>query len=36
VLSENDAMLKLAARLNFQRSRDEDDPALVKVVRPLV
>jgi len=35
VLPDNDSMLKLAARLNFERSRDEDDPALVKVVRPL-
>jgi acetyltransferase len=35
VLPDNESMLKLAARLNFERSKDEDDPALVKVVRPL-
>ena len=35
VLPDNDSMLKLAARLNFERSRDEDDPALLKVVRGL-
>jgi len=36
VLPDNDSMLKLAARLKFARSRDEDDPTLVKVVRSLV
>lgn len=36
VLPDNDSMLKLAARLNFTRSKDEDDPALVKVVRSLL
>ena len=35
VLPDNDSMLKLAARLGFKRSRDEDDPTLVRVVRPL-
>jgi len=35
VLPENDAMLKLAARLGFKRSRDEDDATLAKVVRSL-
>lgn len=35
VLPENESMLKLAARLNFIRCKDEDDPALVKVVRSL-
>ena len=35
VLHDNDSMLKLAARLDFKRSRDEDDSALVRVVRPL-
>jgi len=34
--AENDPMLKLAARLGFKRSRDEDDPTLVRVVRALV
>lgn len=36
VLPENDSMLKLAARLGFARGKDEDDPALVKVVRSLL
>jgi acetyltransferase len=36
VLPENDAMLKLAARLNFTRGKDEDDPSLVKVMRSLL
>jgi acetyltransferase len=36
VLPENDSMLKLADRLNFERTKDEEDPALVKVVRSLV
>jgi len=35
VLPENDSMLKLAARLGFTRSKDEDDPSLVKVARAL-
>jgi acetyltransferase len=35
VLPDNDSMLKLAARLNFERTKDEDDPTLVKVVRSL-
>ncbi|MEO6352969.1 MAG: hypothetical protein ABIO19_02710, partial [Burkholderiaceae bacterium] len=36
VLPENDSMLRLAARLGFTRSKDEDDPALVTVVRALL
>ncbi|MEO8170778.1 MAG: GNAT family N-acetyltransferase, partial [Oxalobacteraceae bacterium] len=36
VLPENDSMLRLAARLGFTRGKDEDDPALVKVVRSLL
>lgn len=36
VLPENDSMLKLAAKLNFTRGKDEDDPTLVKVVRSLL
>jgi L-amino acid N-acyltransferase YncA len=35
VLADNDSMLRLAARLQFARSRDEEDPTLVKLVRPL-
>ncbi|HCE10548.1 MAG TPA: GNAT family N-acetyltransferase, partial [Oxalobacteraceae bacterium] len=36
VLPENDSMLRLAAQLNFTRSRDEDDPALVMIARSLL
>jgi acetyltransferase len=36
VLPDNHSMLKLADRLHFERGRDEDDPAVVKVVRSLV
>lgn len=36
VLPESDSMLRLAARLGFTRGKDEDDPALVKVVRSLL
>jgi acetyltransferase len=36
VLPENGSMLKLADRLNFERSMDMDDPSLVKVARFLV
>lgn len=36
VLPENNAMLRLANKLNFTRTKDEDDPALVKVVRSLL
>jgi len=36
VLAENDSMLRLMARLQFTRSRDEDDPTLVKVASSLV
>jgi len=35
VLPENDSMLRLAGQLNFTRSRDEDDPALVMIARSL-
>jgi acetyltransferase len=35
VLADNEAMLKLADRLEFKRTRDVDDPALVTVVRSL-
>jgi acetyltransferase len=35
VLPDNHSMLKLADRLHFERGRDEDEPAVIKVVRPL-
>ncbi len=36
VLSENAAMLKLAAHLGFRREKDDEDPGVIKVVKNLV